>query len=179
VEYGDDGAMKASPLHGFPFGWGNCYGFVGLFLGKTPSKGIPAENWLLGFLKNEPFGPGEGLPPGETKWDKGPTAGGQVAQFVPGEGLFKYLIGDRVTANNPKYGDIAVFKNSKNNITHMAIVVGRSQNGKVYILQKLNLNEPAVLTTTDDPFLKGFGTPTYYAQPPKGQDDLCEEDWDD
>ena len=42
------------------------------------------------------------------------------------------------------------------------VVLGRSANGTVYLLQKLNVAQPYTVSTATHPLLKGFGNVTYY-----------------
>lgn len=43
-----------------------------------------------------------------------------------------------------------------------AIVLGKNENGGVYVLQKLNAAEPYAVTLIDHPRVAEFGTPVYY-----------------
>ena len=66
-----------------------------------------------------------------------------------------------VVAKDVKYGDMALFTNEYG-LAHAAVVLGRSPNGKVCLLQKINQFKPYAVTEVDDKALKPFGDVQYW-----------------
>jgi hypothetical protein len=166
LEESDSGRIVKTPISGYPFGWGNCYGFVGLFLGVEPPKDIAPQNVGVGSLRDEKeiagFGSDE-LPEKPTVLYSKEMAGGKSGYVYPEGGLWSLLTKGREKTNAPNFGAIAVFQlDDKKGVRHAAIVLGRSQKGDVYVLQKLNQACPCTVSKATHPLLKGYGDPTYY-----------------
>jgi RHS repeat-associated protein len=82
---------------------------------------------------------------------------------VPEQGLEKYITAGKQTAN-PMFGATVVFKDADNvfaTIVHCGIVLGKSKNGDIMIIQKQNAFKTIVITTPR--FWKTF-FPTYWQQ---------------
>jgi hypothetical protein len=165
LEYDERGRIVKSPLGGYFYGGGNCYGFVGLFLGVKPPKDILPRNMGLGPLKSETeiasFGKDQ-LPEKPTVLYGKEQVGGKHGYVYPEGGLWALLTKGRATTKAPNFGAVAVFGRDKKGISHAAIVLGRSQKGDVYVLQKLNMNAPCTVSKATHPYLQGYGKPTYY-----------------
>ena len=159
------------PLHGFPFGWGNCYGFVGLFRGVKPREGHPPQNLFLGPLKGEGFwsadpdrAPAEaGFYPSDRPYPK--EIGGPWGAIVPEGGLGRLLTGGMERTRQPTFGSVALFRRDDDmGFRHAAIVLGRSKEGTVYVIQKLNQAAPYAISPVNHPLLQDFGSPIYYSR---------------
>src|SRR5262245_22371955 len=156
--------LLQSGYSGYPFGWGNCYGFVGLCIGQVPPKGGVPENFSLAAMKKEGVYLHAAERPSRKETDyKG--AGGLQVQVVPEGGMLKLLLGGRRPTDNPGFGAIAIFKHERG-IAHAGFVLGRNRAGDVVIIQKINEAKPCVISTVNHPLLKEFleenGKPLYY-----------------
>ncbi len=163
----DTGRPKKSRIRGYPFGWGNCYGLLGLCRGRKPPPGVEPQNLGMGWLKGEPFtgSPETALPdrPGTQVLPE--RAGGKPAFICPEGGLLGDLTKGRNETKQPRFGAIGLFRRNDledKGIRHGAFVLGRSRNGTVYLLQKLDSAAPYTVSPADHPYLKEFGVPTYY-----------------
>ena len=107
------GKLLTKSISGYPFGMGNCYGFVALFLGVKVPQGQPARNLVGAWLKEEPFAPpNSGLEkPGFYPDDKKtfPEVG-LMGNYVPEGGLEKLLIGGKKPVKEPTFGAVAIFR---------------------------------------------------------------------
>jgi RHS repeat-associated protein len=152
--------------NGYPFGWGNCYGFVGVCLGEKPPDGVGPENLSLSCMKGEKFGTNgkEGFEkPGDSLVDWGKGNGGVQCWRTPKGGLLDFFTMGRKETDKPSFGAIALFKLDDGlGFRHGALVLGRSQKGEVYIVQKLNQCQTYAVSKANHPTLEGFGKPTYY-----------------
>lgn len=160
--FGDDGRVKQEALKsGAAFGSGNCFGFVGLWLGKVSPAPVPEREYGMAGLDSEPVIAGKGHKPGINQ--VGTATEPRVVE-VPKEGLLAFLKQGRKPVTDPRFGALALFETSKKEIRHAGIVLGRSRRGKVYILQKLNPGSPYAISTVDHPYFEWEGDPlvTYY-----------------
>lgn len=146
--------------NGYVWGMGQCYGFVGVYVGVEPPKGVTPKHFSLYPIKGEPSFPGAEGTPGKSEATNIPAIGGLVGSYSPKEGLENFFKGKGAT-DRPTFGDIAVFRRDKE-ITHAAIVVGVSRSGVVYILQKMNQCHPYSVSNVTSESLQEFGKPEYY-----------------
>ena len=83
--------------------------------------------------------------------------------YAPEGGIEHLLIGKRTPTKRPSLGAIAMFSNNDGQFTHAAFVLGRSRQGRVYILQKLNQCQAYYISTVQWAVeQRRFGTPSYY-----------------
>lgn len=133
------------------FGWGNCYGFVGVFNGLTPPDPSPDKNLQLSPVLDFPgegdFGTG-GYEAGShliTELPANPTPATldvPIGIIAPQEGLLNYLTSGEVPVESPQFGHVALFRRGNGQVQHAAIVLGENSNGDVFILQKYNQAQP-------------------------------------
>ncbi|MCZ2341591.1 MAG: hypothetical protein LC104_07310 [Bacteroidales bacterium] len=165
--FGDDGQQLTGKYSSNKFGWQNCYGFVGLAIGVELPNGATAYDFGMAALTSEPvagaiddearvYNPFQQYLP-DPRYDS-------VRTLVPEMGLIKTLTGGGMKSDTPSFGAVALFKQSTNKYAHAAIVLGKNENGGVYVLQKLNAAEPYAVTLIDHPRVAVFGTPEYYAR---------------
>jgi hypothetical protein len=144
--------ISKAPASG-EFGTGTCFGFVGQCLGIAPPGGVQRINLDVTGLTGEKISnvtfdkPGMHVYPVTTERE---TAS---AVFVPPRGLLDFLTRGRAMTARPKLGAIGLFEGThsttKGRIVHAAWVLGRSQAGKVYVIQKLNSGQPFTVSPVD------------------------------
>ena len=158
----DKGKFITKRIHGHSFGMGNCYGLIALCREVKSPKNLPPSNLTLGWIKGEQFGFSDFSKPGFHPATKPyPKEVGLVGSLIPKGGLRSYLIGKRKETKKPRFGALALFGNDKE-INHAAFVLGKSQAGTVYVLQKKNVAEPYTITPVSHPYLKRYQKVTYY-----------------
>jgi hypothetical protein len=159
------GREATKPISADALGHGNCYGFVALALGYKPPKGIDPRQVSFSAVKgkDEKYFAQVTDKVGEYRVPSAVNPKILDCWVYPAQGLFAYLTQGRKTTKSPNFGAVALFYyNAVVKTTHAAFVLGRSSNGTVYLLQKLNSDQGIVVTPSTHPRLQGFGTPTYY-----------------
>jgi hypothetical protein len=82
-------------------------------------------------------------------------AGGKLEYLCPEGGLFAALTKGRKQTKNPAFGAIALFYDKDNTeIDHAAVVLGRSQKGEVYLVQKINASRPYGVSSVNHPLIR-------------------------
>lgn len=161
----DEQGKQFTQTSSYLFGHGHCYGLVGQCLESIPSiPGVEPWNVSLGeTIRGSRIDSGAG-----SLWTKGvhpdprPATGVRAALYAPEQGIEKLLTGGRKATDAPSLGAVALF-GSQDEVRHAAFVLGRSQGGAVYVLQKFNRAEPYYISTAsftgED---RRFGSPTYF-----------------
>jgi RHS repeat-associated protein len=132
------------------FGYGNCYAFAAAMLGiELPGEvsdvmlgGTEADFGIIDAgtaLKSDFLRPGVYERPAEN---------GVV--YVPNAGVTQTLVGNGEPTEVPEFGDLVLFGQPA--YVHAAIVLGISQSGEIYIIQKLNEGKPIAITTIPAPY---------------------------
>jgi len=149
---------------GWPLGWGQCYGFVGVYLGYKIPEGVDPRNFALMPQTGEALFPEANMDPNSTLVLDYGEYGGKYGMVTPKGGLAAYLMQGKKVAS-PILGDVAVFMTidgGKPRMAHAAIALGTSQDGTPYVIQKRNQCEPYSVSSVKHPHIGKFGTPEYY-----------------